>query len=144
MSRVDHALVDFSEGFVCSQAVLAAFAPELGLERDQALLVSTAFGGGMARRGQTCGAVIGAMMVIGMKRGSTDPADEEARERTYEATDDFVKRFEERVGSIECKELLGCDLSSKEGYARAREEELFVNRCPLFVTAAVEILEQLL
>ena len=67
MSHTDLALSRFSEGFSCSQSVLAAFAPELGLDADAALRVSAAFGGGMGRLGDTCGAVTGALMVLGLR-----------------------------------------------------------------------------
>ena len=66
-SRIDVAGSRFSEGFSCSQSVLAAFAPELGLDADAALRVSAAFGGGMGRTGGTCGAVTGALMVLGLQ-----------------------------------------------------------------------------
>ena len=46
---IDVASSRFSEGFSCSQSVLVAFAPELGLDADAALRVSAAFGGGMGR-----------------------------------------------------------------------------------------------
>ena len=62
---VDVASSRFSEGFNCSQSVLVAFAPELGLDADAALRVSAAFGGGMGRLGDTCGAVTGALMAAG-------------------------------------------------------------------------------
>ena len=69
MSVVDRAGSAFDEGFSCSQAVLSAFAPEHGLDRETALKVATAFGGGMGHRGDTCGAVTGAFMAIGLRHG---------------------------------------------------------------------------
>ena len=67
MSKAEVAVDCFEEGFNCSQAVVSAFAPELGLDRETALRVAAAFGGGMGRTGETCGAVSGALMVIGMQ-----------------------------------------------------------------------------
>ena len=64
MSHTDLALSAY-EGFSCSQSVLAAFAPDLGLDTAAALRVSAAFGGGMGRLGGTCGTVTGALMVWG-------------------------------------------------------------------------------
>jgi C_GCAxxG_C_C family probable redox protein len=63
MSNVEIAVASFKAGLGCSQAVLSAFGPGLGLDRPTALRVAAAFGGGMARMGQTCGAVSGALMV---------------------------------------------------------------------------------
>ena len=87
--RVSLAHSRFSEGYSCSQSVLAAFAPELGLDADAALRVSAAFGGGMGRTGGTCGAVTGALMALGLKYGAT-VADPVAKERTYALTREFI------------------------------------------------------
>ena len=87
--RIDLARSRFSEGFSCSQSVLAAFAPEFGLDVDAALRVAAAFGGGMGRPGHPCGAVTGALMALGLRYGATvvDPA---AKELTYAKARDFV------------------------------------------------------
>ncbi|MBN2225228.1 MAG: C_GCAxxG_C_C family protein [Deltaproteobacteria bacterium] len=75
MHRTNTAVAAFSEGFSCSQAVLSAFSEEPGLDRATALKISTAFGGGMASLGLTCEAVMGALMVIGLKNGGTGMAE---------------------------------------------------------------------
>jgi C_GCAxxG_C_C family probable redox protein len=142
--RTQPALAAFTEGHVCSQAVLLAFAPELGLEREVALRIAAPFGGGIGRMGLTCGAVSGALMVIGLKLGPTDPKDRARREQLYQAVRDFTAAFKQRHGSIVCRELLGCDLGQPDGYERAIRENLFLTRCPIFVRDAVEVLGQLL
>jgi len=144
MSKADIAVSCFKEGFSCSQAVLSTFAEEYGLDREIALKIATAFGGGMARMGKTCGAVTGAFMVIGLKYGRTRAEDEETKEKAYELVHEIVKRFKERNGSIECKELLGLDISIPEVLEKAEEENIFDNICPKFVEDAVKILEQIL
>jgi C_GCAxxG_C_C family probable redox protein len=144
MSKIKDADTCFKEGFACSQSVLSAFAPELGLDREMAHKVATSFGGGMGRMGKTCGAVTGAFMVIGLKYGRTRAEDEETKEKAYELVKEFVKRFQERNGSIECRELLGHDMSTPEGYKIIYEKGLTKELCPNFVQDAVEILEQIL
>jgi C_GCAxxG_C_C family probable redox protein len=124
--------------------VLSSFGEELGLDRERALRVAGAFGGGIARMGETCGAVTGALMVIGLKYGKTKAKDEGARDKTYELVGEFVARFKDRHGSIVCKELLGCDLSNPEGLKIASEKGLFDTLCPQFVRDATEILEEIL
>ena len=94
---IDVASSRFSEGFSCSQSVLAAFAPEPGLDADAALRVSAAFGGGMGRAGGTCGAVTGALMVLGLRYGPT-VADKVAKEQTYTQAREFIARFEAASG----------------------------------------------
>ena len=98
----------------------------------------------MAHMGKTCGTVTGAFMVIGLKYGKYKPEDDRALEETYELVRAFVDRFISRNGSIECKELLGVDISAPEGHEIATEEKLFHTVCPKFVQDAAEILEQIL
>ncbi len=142
MKKREEAVSCFKEGFSCSQAVLSAYAPRFGLDRETALRVAGAFGGGMARLGETCGAVTGALMVIGLRYGMTDAKDQRAKEKTYEVTGAFVKAFQAAYGSIRCRDLLGCDISSPDGFHRAKEQSLFTTLCPQFVALAVELLEE--
>jgi C_GCAxxG_C_C family probable redox protein len=142
MSKVEQAVSLFREGFLCSQAVLATYGPGLGLDRQTALKLAGAFGGGMCRMGETCGAVTGALMVIGLKHGCADSRDKAARETTYALARQFVERFKSRNDAIRCKALLGCDISTREGLATAREEKLFEKVCPKYVRDAAEIIEQ--
>ena len=124
--------------------MLSSFGEELGLDHELALKVAGAFGGGMARMGEQCGAVTGALMVIGLKYGKTKTGDDGAREKTYKLVGEFVKRFKSRYGSIRCKELLGYDLSNPQEGELAKKKGLFNTLCPHLVRDAVEILEQLL
>lgn len=124
--------------------MLSSFGEEYGLDRELALKVAGAFGGGMARMGEQCGAVTGAFMVIGLKYGKTKAGDDGAREKTYALVGEFVKRFKSRHGSIVCRELLGYDLSNVEERAVARKKGLFTTLCPQFVRDAGEILEHIL
>jgi C_GCAxxG_C_C family probable redox protein len=141
-SRTDLALARFSEGFSCSQSVLAAFAPDLGLDADAALRVSAAFGGGMGRLGHTCGAVTGALMALGLKDGATVP-DPAAKERTYALTREFIARFEARHGATACADLLGVNIGTPEGQVAEREANLFKMTCPGLVASAVAILQEM-
>ena len=142
--HVDQALVHFEEGFNCSQSVFLAFAPTLGLDRETALRVAAPFGGGMGRTGETCGAVSGALMAIGLKYAQPDPDDKQPKEKTYELAKEFLNRFGARNnGCVKCRELLGCEIDTPEGQQRAREQGLFETLCPKFVSDAAEIVDQL-
>jgi C_GCAxxG_C_C family probable redox protein len=98
----------------------------------------------MARRGEQCGAVTGAFMVIGLKYGKANTKDAEARDRTYELVRELVARFQSRHGSIICKELLGYDLNNPQEGELAKKKGLFDTRCPQLVRDATEILEEIL
>jgi len=144
MNKPDKAVECFQQTFSCSQAVFAAFAPECGIDKETALKIAGAFGGGMARMGETCGAVTGAFMFIGLKYGKTKAEDEPAKEKTYQVVRGFVERFKSRNGTIICRELTGCDMSSPDGLQAFREKNLLKTHCTKFVRDAAEILEDLI
>jgi C_GCAxxG_C_C family probable redox protein len=130
-------------GFNCSQSALAALAPDLGLDQATALKISAAFGGGIARTGATCGAVTGALMAIGLKDGFATP-DPAAKDRIYQLGRQFLARFKELHGSTLCCELLGCDLSTPEGMASAKDRDVFKTQCPRYIQDAVQIASEML
>jgi C_GCAxxG_C_C family probable redox protein len=143
-SKAEEAVAYFEKGFVCSQAVFVTYAESLDLKPEIALPIADAFGAGMGGMAETCGAVTGAFMVIGLKYGRVHAEDSEAKEKTRRLIKEFVKRFKTRHGSIICKTLLDVDISTDEGIEAANEEGLFESHCPKFVRDAGEILENLL
>lgn len=144
MNRKDRALGLFKQGYSCSQAVVAVFAEDHGLPIATALRLSQGFGGGMARLAGTCGAVTGAIIIIGLKHGRTRPEDDAAKERTYALVQELVRRFRARHGALDCRDLLGCDIGTPEGRKIIADQKLHDDTCPLLVASAVEILEDVL
>ena len=143
-TRADEAAEIFRSGYSCSQAVCLAFADDFGIDRPTALKLSCALGGGMAHTGNTCGAVSGALMVIGMKYGRTALDDLASKEKTYEVTNAFIQEFLRRNHSLNCTDLIGHNLSDPKELAVAREKKLFHIKCAKFVNDAGEILETIL
>jgi C_GCAxxG_C_C family probable redox protein len=143
MNKVQQAVENFGKGFNCSQAVVGSYCEEFGLDREKAFKVATGFGGGM-RMGETCGAVTGALMVLGLKYGNCTAEDKQGKARTYEMVMEYTKRFKARNKSVMCKDLLGCDLSTSAGMKEAQEKGLFTSVCPKMVREAAEILEEML
>jgi C_GCAxxG_C_C family probable redox protein len=143
MSRSDEAGKIFRNGFNCSQAVFSVFAAKNGIQVETAMKIACAFGGGM-RLGNTCGAVTGALMAIGLKYGKSKTDDNHARDRTYALTKQFQEKFRDMKGSLMCRDLLGYDLSTKEGYEKAKENQAFLKICPGLVEDAVTILEEII
>ncbi|MBR5416790.1 MAG: C_GCAxxG_C_C family protein [Clostridiales bacterium] len=143
MTHKELALDYFGRKFHCSQAVLAAFAPEVGLTEEQALKLGACFGGGM-RKGEVCGACTGALMVLGLLYGQYDETDLESRNRANEVNVKMMERFANVCGSYICNDLLKCDISTPEGVAYAREQKLFTEFCPDMVANAVGILEEII
>ena len=98
----------------------------------------------MARTGETCGAVTGALMVIGLNHAKKRKDDDDSRERSYALAQEFMDAFRERNRSLLCREILEADVSTPEGIAEVRKKDLFTTVCPKFVRDAAEILEGLL
>ena len=144
LTRADDAAAIFKSGFSCSQAVCCAFAGDFGIDRDTALKLSCGFGGGMGHTGNTCGAVTGALMVIGMKYGRTSLEDLAAKDKTYEVVNRFMTEFLRRNHSVNCTELVGYNLSDPKALAEAREHKVFHTKCAQFVHDAGDILEKIL
>jgi C_GCAxxG_C_C family probable redox protein len=142
MSRVDGAVEGFCRGAACSQAILGTYGPSVGLPREQAMKLASGFAGGM-RLAQTCGAVTGAFMVLGLRHAGPECDQRNGRENVYAAIREFAARFQQRNGTVVCKELLGCDISTPDGVREATEKGFFRTICPKLVQDAAEILEEM-
>jgi len=143
MQRPAKAVENFQAGFACSQAVLAEYGELFDLRREQAIKLAAGFAGGM-RIGSTCGTVVAAYMVLGLKFGGQDCGKLEGRKPVYEAISDFNRRFTAENGSLNCKDLLGCDISTAGGLEIARQKDLFRTDCPRFVRSVAELLDEIL
>jgi len=125
----------------CAQSVLLSHAEELNLDRTTALRIALGFGGGMAMA-ETCGAVTGAYMVLGLKANFKEKTIQEIKAETKVAVKKFNELFIARHGSLTCKRLLGVDISTPKGSAEANEKNLFDTVCVGLVSSAAEILER--
>ncbi|MCK3684980.1 C-GCAxxG-C-C family protein [Maribellus sp. YY47] len=96
----------FDEGYACSQSVLLAFAPNFDLDERTAKLISSTFGGGMGRLRETCGAVTGGFMVLGLAFGNEIPNDMETKLNSYKKVRELNKRVTEIHGTSNCRQLL--------------------------------------
>lgn len=143
MTHEEKATGYFRGGYICSQAVLAAFSGDCGISEEQALRLGSCFGSGM-RKGEVCGACSGALMVLGLMYGQDKVPDAETRARTNALTEKFLESFSQKCGSYICKELLGCDISTPQGAEYARSKKLFSDICPKLVGASASILEQVI
>ncbi|MGQ7869027.1 C-GCAxxG-C-C family protein [Sunxiuqinia sp. sy24] len=139
MKKSSIALQKFSS-YNCSQSVFSSFADELGLDQTTALKLASGFGGGMACA-ETCGAVTGSYLVIGLKHGHCN-ADLLEKHHTKELILKFNAKFKAKHGSLICKELIGCDISTPDGQVKAKEKDAFKEFCPQFIATACDILEE--
>jgi C_GCAxxG_C_C family probable redox protein len=143
-SKPDQASATFINGFNCAQAVFATYAEEFGIDRTEALKISCGFGAGMGRRQEVCGAVSGAILLIGSKYGKTIREDNAANELTYKLVRELSEKFIAKHGSISCKELLGCNLQTPEGQQFFKENNFRDLKCACYVHDAAELAEAML
>ena len=136
MNSIEEAVHLFEKGYVCSQAVFAAFCEEYNLSKEQALKIGACFGSGM-RKGEVCGACTGALMALGLKYG-----DDKAK--SEEVCNIFLEEFERQNGSYICRDLLGCDIGTPEGVKEAVDKNLFKEICPKMVEFSARIVDEIL
>jgi len=134
----------FGNGYNCAQSVLTASAADVGIDENTALKIASGFAAGLGYRGEMCGAVVGAYIAIGLKFGFTQPADQDRKDKTYKLIGEFLEEFKRRNGTILCKELINYDPGDPDQLAKAREQNVFREKCPKFVQDSSEILEKIL
>jgi len=125
----------FDSGLYCSQAVLGAFCEKYGMDKNIAFQISCGLNSGV-RCADVCGAVSGAVLVIGLKYGSDKAV-------CSLKTEEYINIFKEKNSSIICRDLLGCDISTPDGKEKAAVENLFKTRCVDMVKSAAQILDDL-
>ena len=143
VSNLDKTLEHFHTRLNCAQSILATYGPSYGLAKKDCFRIVEAFGGGIAHNGNTCGAILGALAVIGLKYGRTDIDDLQARDRTNNMSQNFISKFISKNGSDKCRNLIKYDISNPEKLEEAKEKGVFV-KCDHFVKIAVELLEEIL
>ncbi|MBP3617158.1 MAG: C_GCAxxG_C_C family protein [Lachnospiraceae bacterium] len=142
-SKKEIATEYYESNFNCAQAVFTTFATEKGIPEELALKIGTQFGGG-CRKGEVCGAVSGALMVLGLLCGHCHRNAPEEKAEAYGIGEEFMNRFIEKNGTVVCRELLGYDLTKPEDKEKIRELGLFQSMCPKMVQSATETLEEML
>jgi C_GCAxxG_C_C family probable redox protein len=145
MKKSEKALEYFRNSYNCSQSVLTVFADEFRISEDDCLKISCAFGGGMGRQQYTCGAVTGALMVLGLKYGKALNDPEEKKQHTYAKTRELFVEFIKLNGSANCRELLeGLDMTDPGDHKKIIDRKLFDIKCEKCVADAVRIVERMM
>lgn len=143
MTRREAAMANFMKGYNCSQSVALAFSDMLNIDEATLSKISCSFGGGMGRLREVCGSVSGMFMVAGLLYGYDGPETGQVKADHYARIQELAKRFEEKHGSIVCRELLGLSVRHDVPVPEARTSEYYKKRpCPEIIGDAAEILEQ--
>jgi len=116
----------------CAQAILHTYADIAGISEDEAMNIAGAFGGGMGNMEGTCGALVGAGLVLGLVNKDKVKSMKQMRQ--------IMSMFQERNGATQCKLLkgIGTKVVLRE---RLRVGERSSGTCPLCVSDAAEFLE---
>ncbi len=134
----------FRSGLNCAQAVLTAFTGELGFDEDAALSISCGFGAGMGRLQETCGAVTGAYMVLGIHNCRKFKDNGKRKDATYPMVQKFSEKFKKIHGTTDCIDLLKCEIRTEEGHLLANKNNLFKIVCEKCISDSIEIISELI
>jgi C_GCAxxG_C_C family probable redox protein len=143
MNKSEKAIL-FFKTLNCNQAVFAAFGPVYGVSEELCIKLGLSYGGGMGRQGKTCGVVTGAYNVIGLWASEQSNELQEQKQIAAQKVKEFNQLFIRENKYLECKDLLGYDISIPEEAIKIKEQNLSDTLCPKFVGKAVELLEEIL
>ena len=143
MTKLEKAAALHASGSSCSQSVFVPFAEDFGLDPRKAHRLATGLGAGCGRQQLVCGAISGAVLVLGLAFGSEEGPEAQAKEATYEAVNGFIERIKAEFGASDCRSLLeGLDLRDPAGRAAFKERGLPDKVCNPIIRRCVELLEE--
>lgn len=132
----------FMKGVDCSQIIMGEWADGLGLSKEDALKVSSAFGGGLGV-GESCGAIIGAMLVLGMKYGNSAANQQLQKDVLNAKRAEFLDKFKKAHTHFACRDLIGYDFSKPEDVPKILDSGILFEACPCFIRTACDILREI-
>lgn len=106
----------------CAQSVICTYCDKAGIDEQTALNIGNSFAAGMGNMEGTCGALVGAGVVLGLVNKDRAKSVREMRE--------IVAKFQQRNGATQCKVLKGI------------ENGTVLRECPDCVADACEFLEE--
>ena len=131
----------FLSGYNCAQSVAVAFCDVTGLEEKYTARMVSAFGGGMGRIREVCGAVSGMFFVLSLLYGYDTPGDDESKKRLYTDVQALAAKFREQCGSIICREILKNPPTDPKPSPRT-EEYYRVRPCARMVLVAGQLMDE--
>jgi len=81
----------------CSQSVLLALQEGLSIGDKESFMAATVLSGGVARRGETCGALLGALMAVGLVDGRKRMQDTTVYEKACADADKLATEFQHHL-----------------------------------------------
>ena len=132
---IDRVMGYVDDGFLCVEAVLKTLADLKGVDSEFIPAISSGLAAGVARTSQICGAVSGAILGLGLWFGRNEPITDDRKSYWYSRL--FIERWNETHPNTNCTGLLGIDLDDPEGYKVFNEENMWINKCQLYIREAV-------
>lgn len=129
--------VHFESGFFCAESVLLAVAEEMGIDSPLIPRIATGFCGGLSRTSGPCGALTGGVLAINLCFGRKTP--DASRDLDYVLVRKLIREFETNLGSSNCTDLLGCDISTPEGTRVFKDRDMLKTRCLPITVAGAEM-----
>jgi C_GCAxxG_C_C family probable redox protein len=81
----------------CSQSVLLALQEAFEIGDMESFKAATVLSGGVARKGETCGALIGGLLALGLVVGREDITDTQAYRDAMVPSDEIIREFQKRL-----------------------------------------------
>jgi C_GCAxxG_C_C family probable redox protein len=142
--ETNRATENMMQGHVCSESVLLAVCQEFGMEIDDKIIprIAGLFAGGIGNSGSVCGAVTRAVMAMGLLKERGETLEEELD--TFTIAQEFRRHFEAEMKTINCRELTGLDLTTKEGVDQLMNSDIPQTVCFPAVATAYRLVVDLL
>ncbi len=131
-NRTDKAAELHNKGYNCAQAVACSFCDEFGIDEATMFRLTEGMGLGMGCMEGTCGAVNGAVTILGLLNSSANLEKPDSKGQTYKLSKELVETFKNKNKSIVCKDLKGVETGE------------VLRSCPGCIEDAVIILEKIL
>lgn len=132
MTKKELAISLHDQKYNCAQSVACAFAEDLGIDKQTLFKVCEGFGLGMGCMNGTCGAISGAVALLGMKNSDGNLTDPATKVSTYQLSKELLEKFQQKNSSTICKELKGIGTGT------------VLRSCPGCIEDAVELVEEIL
>ena len=104
--RVEKAIELREQKYNCAQCVIGAYTDAVGVPFEALMKMSEGLGGGVAGTGDMCGVITGAVLVLGLLEGTSEP-DLEHKAALNEKIKELIDEFKQEHGTIACFELKG-------------------------------------
>ena len=142
INRCEIAHTYHKRGFNCCQSVVAAFSDLTGLSEQASCTAAAGFGAG-AGTGELCGAIVGAVITLGLLTpvDMNDPV--ASKKRTVALGKELQKRFSKKFGALRCQELLQNKFAPDDTTPAAVRMGL-TGHCDIMIVTAVELVEEIL